>query len=501
MKGDTGAAKVTPDDGGKGEGTHAGGNGTGKFAIFALAFQVLLIILYSFSTEYSGEATAGGTHAAGMGMLYPWFQDVHVMIFIGFGFLMTFLKKYGFSSVGFNFLIAAFTIQFAILCNGFWHQLHQSNTEDGFKWHKIQLDIVSLITGDFTAGAVLITFGGVLGRVSPLQLLVIAIIEIMLFGANEQLGAYKLGAVDMGGSIFVHTYGAYFGLATAWALGPKGTTSRPDYENNSSTKTSDTFAMIGTIFLWMYWPSFNGALATGDQQHRVAINTVLSLSACCVSAFCWSALLRHGKKFDMVDIQNATLAGGVAVGSSADLVIQPWGAVVIGLIAGFLSVFGYVYVGPMLEKKLGIYDTCGINNLHGMPGLMGGIGGAISAASAGETAYGNSIGDVFSFRSPCLPADDPNYTSDCGRSAGEQGAHQLFALLATFVISIVGGIIAGTVARQPFFEPPHTLYDDELFWECPEEETKGGDLAALEQQVADLRRRLDAVTAGDKKAS
>ena len=49
MKGDTGAAKVTPDDGGKGEGTHAGGNGTGKFAIFALAFQVLLIILYSFS--------------------------------------------------------------------------------------------------------------------------------------------------------------------------------------------------------------------------------------------------------------------------------------------------------------------------------------------------------------------------------------------------------------------------------------------------------------------
>ena len=35
--------------------------------------------------------------------------------------LMTFLKKYGFSSVGFNFLIAAFTIQFAILCNGFMY--------------------------------------------------------------------------------------------------------------------------------------------------------------------------------------------------------------------------------------------------------------------------------------------------------------------------------------------------------------------------------------------
>jgi len=497
------AAKVTPDDG-HGHGGASGGNG--RFAIFALAFQVLLIILYSVSTEYAPHAQIKSGDAAGgdMGSLYPWFQDVHVMIFIGFGFLMTFLKKYGFSSVGFNFMIGAFAIQFAIICNGFWHQLHQSQTQDNFHWHKIQLDITSLITGDFTAGAVLITFGGVLGRVSPLQLLVIAIIEIMLFGANEQLGAYKLGAVDMGGSIFVHTYGAYFGLATAWALGPKGTTSRPDYDNNSSSKTSDTFAMIGTIFLWMYWPSFNGALATGDQQHRVAINTVLSLSACCVSAFCWSALLRHGKKFDMVDIQNATLAGGVAVGSSADLVIQPWGAVVIGLIAGFLSVFGYVYVGPMLESKLGVYDTCGINNLHGMPGLMGGIGGAISAASAGSTAYGDSIGAVFSFRAPCLDKSNPAYTEDCGRSAGEQGAHQLYALLATFVISIVGGVIAGTVARQPFFQPPSTHYDDEPFWELPEEEEEkqiGGDLEALEQQVADLRKRLDAVSAGGKKAS
>lgn len=49
------------------------------------------------------------------------FQDVHVMIFVGFGFLMTFLKKYGFSSVGFNMLIAAFGLQWGILMQGFWH--------------------------------------------------------------------------------------------------------------------------------------------------------------------------------------------------------------------------------------------------------------------------------------------------------------------------------------------------------------------------------------------
>ena len=46
------------------------------------------------------------------------FQDIHVMMFIGFGFLMTFLKRYGFSSVGLNFLIAAFVLQWATLTGG-----------------------------------------------------------------------------------------------------------------------------------------------------------------------------------------------------------------------------------------------------------------------------------------------------------------------------------------------------------------------------------------------
>lgn len=49
------------------------------------------------------------------------FQDVHVMIFIGFGFLMTFLKRYGFSSVGVNLLLAAFGLQWGLLMQGIWH--------------------------------------------------------------------------------------------------------------------------------------------------------------------------------------------------------------------------------------------------------------------------------------------------------------------------------------------------------------------------------------------
>lgn len=45
------------------------------------------------------------------------------MIFVGFGFLMTFLKRYSFGAVGFNFLIAAFGIQWALLMQGWFHSL------------------------------------------------------------------------------------------------------------------------------------------------------------------------------------------------------------------------------------------------------------------------------------------------------------------------------------------------------------------------------------------
>jgi ammonium transporter Rh len=45
-------------------------------------------------------------------------MDVHTMMFIGFGFLMTFLKRYGFGSVGFNFLVAAYVLEWSLLVRG-----------------------------------------------------------------------------------------------------------------------------------------------------------------------------------------------------------------------------------------------------------------------------------------------------------------------------------------------------------------------------------------------
>jgi len=59
--------------------------------------------------------------------------------------------------------------------------------------------------------------------------------------------------------------------------------------------------LLGTIFLWLFWPSFNAGLAEGDAQHRAVINTYYALAACCVTAFAVSSLVSKEHKFDMVD--------------------------------------------------------------------------------------------------------------------------------------------------------------------------------------------------------
>ena len=46
-------------------------------------------------------------------------------------------------------------------------------------------------------------------------------------------------------------------------------------------------------------------------------------------------------RFNVVDVQNAVLAGGVAVGAVADLAIQPYGALLAGALAGIISTAGY----------------------------------------------------------------------------------------------------------------------------------------------------------------
>ncbi|KAM6464189.1 ammonium transporter Rh type A [Liasis olivaceus] len=399
-----------------------------RFPVLAILLQVIIIILFGIFVRY--ETKNSWSNPPDRMELYPIFQDVHVMIFIGFGFLMTFLKKYGFSSIGINLLIAALGIQWGILLQGFWHM--QSNT--------IYNSIESMINADFSTAAVLITFGAVLGKTSPVQMLILTIFEIAIFVCNEHLVVNVLKATDIGASMTIHAFGAYFGLAVARILYRPGL--KNGHLNEGSVYHSDIFAMIGTLFLWLFWPSFNSAIAKpGEDQQRAIMNTYFSLAACTLTTFAFSILLEHRGKLDMVHVQNATLAGGVAVGSCADLNILPFGAMLIGSIAGIISVIGYKYLSPFLASNLKIQDTCGVHNLHGLPGLLGGIASIIAAAVQVNSTI----------------------------SAGMQAA----ALGCSVAIALAGGAFTGLILNLPFLgQPPdQNCYDDSVYWEIP---TEGG---------------------------
>jgi len=208
--------------------------------------------------------------------------------------------------------------------------------------------------------------------------------------------------------------------------------------------------MGGTLFLWLYWPSFNGYFASREYyfMDRAFVNTVLALCGSTASTFIVSRLAKHGK-FDMVHIQNATLAGGVAVGAAADLYLHPAGALGVGIIAGAVSVIGYEYLSDVLTDKLKIADTCGVHNLHGMPGILGGIVSAIALAAAdGAGIYIEDKDDVD------YPFGD--YT------VKEQAAYQIAGLCVTLGVAIITGLLTALIVRYMTF-PMHEFKDEDNY--------------------------------------
>ncbi|CEG38709.1 ammonium transporter 1 [Plasmopara halstedii] len=315
------------------------------------------------------------------------------------------------------------------------------------------LDIPLLINGDFAAETILISLGAVLGRTTPTQLVWMTFLEVIVYGGNEYLLLKELKITDVGGSVVIHTFGAFFGLAVSFMF---GVPSAIEQEHNTSRYNSDMFAMIGTLLLWVYWPSFNAAFSGSDdfQRERAVISTVLCLSGSCTAAFAASKMLSHTKKIDMVHVQNATLAGGIAMGTCSNLAVCPETAIIIGLVVGVASVAGYRYVSPHLEREFRIADTCGVFNLHGMPGLVGGFAGAMVTFSAPDDFYGDSLTDIYPARSY--------------RSASKQGWYQLLAIVTSASIATLSGLIVGYFLSSKQFHQQQLKYEDEEWFSVPD---------------------------------
>ena len=152
----------------------------------------------------------------------------------------------------------------------------------------------------------------------------------------------------MGGAIIVHTFACIFGLAVARCLFRP---TRKNHKLEESNYVSDTFALIGTVFLWCYWPSFNAGPGDESERYMAIINTYLSLCGSAVSVYFTSIAVSPERKLTMAHVQNATLAGGVAMAATASMPVQPFGALLIGSIAGVASVLGFKYTQVLINIK------------------------------------------------------------------------------------------------------------------------------------------------------
>lgn len=416
-----------------------------SFAPSVVALGTILVVALFVFTTYMEDFDLQQQQVQ---QYYGYFLDIQIMVFIGFGFLMTFLRRFSYSAVALNFFASCIVWLFALLWMGaaqqvFWNQ----------KLSKIQLDIPLLINASFCAASTMISFGAVIGKTTPTQLVWLLVLEVPLYAVNAHLVYDVFKAVDIGGSISIHVFGAYYGLAASLLVSRKQKNYGMDNPKNSGSYFNDVTAMIGTIFLWIYWPSFNGALASlpigtkvdeatayeKQAQFLCIINTVLSLCGCCVAAFGTSALV--GGRFNMIHIQNATIAGGVAIGSAAALRLTPGGAVLVGMSAGVISTLGFQYLSPFLEQKLKLGDTCGVHNLHGIPGVFAGL-------VAGFAAFGQSESFL---------AHNPN----------TQIVYQIYSLLVTLGIAIGGGLLMGFIVSTLNFTKSPELASDEFFDDSP----------------------------------
>ena len=155
-----------------------------------------------------------------------------------FTVVMTFLEKYGLSSVGFTMILTVLNME----CNLIIEGLLTGST-------KISMD--SIIDAEFSAATLLISFGALIGRVTPLQMCALAVAESVFYTLNKVFLVFGvLKAEDVGGTLTIHMFGAFFGLAAACALGPQR---KPSASNNAPSRVSDVFAFVGTTLLWVYW--------------------------------------------------------------------------------------------------------------------------------------------------------------------------------------------------------------------------------------------------------
>jgi len=193
------------------------------------------------------------------------------------------------------------------------------------------------------------------------------------------------GVLDFAGGLVVHLNAGIAGLVCALVLGP-----RQGYGHEYMAPHNLVLTLVGTSLLWVGWFGFNAgsALASGELAGYAMLNTHISAS---VAALVWMAIewASRGKP-SVLGILSGAVAGLGTITPAAGFV-EPWAAMVIGLIAGTVCYWAAV----VLKLRLGYDDTLDVFGVHGVGGIMGTIlTGVFATRSINDVFKGQAVGLV-----------------------------------------------------------------------------------------------------------
>ncbi|MZH02167.1 MAG: ammonium transporter [Nitrospinae bacterium] len=190
--------------------------------------------------------------------------------------------------------------------------------------------------------------------------------QISFLGQEGSWLAELTGGVpfhDYAGSVVVHSMGGWIALTAVIILGPRF--GRWDSQGRSRPIpiSNVPFMALGSWMLCVGWFGFNVMSAATLQgiSGLVAINSLFAMAGGIIAALLIS-------KNDPGFIHNGALAGLVAICAGSDQV-HPFGALLIGALAGVIFVKGFTWE----QEKLKLDDVLGVWPLHGIAGSWGGI--------------------------------------------------------------------------------------------------------------------------------
>ncbi|NXL70144.1 RHL protein, partial [Leptocoma aspasia] len=401
-----------------------------RYLSFRCSVPWLILLLQTLLLIHSFLGFPGVGDIYSPSSFYPEFQDVSHMVLFGFGFFLMVLRRYGFSSTGFNFLLVVLGVQCSVLVEDLLVFLREQQNEPGME---------SLAKAVVSMTAVVISTGAVLGKANPVQLIVMTLVELIIFYVSRCINSKFLQVPEKLTLMHVHLFGAYFGLAlTSRFPGPP-----PGLDKNRSTPKSDLFSVLGTVFVWVFWPSFNSILANSKMEP--VLNTYLALAVSAVAAFMLSALTSKDGKFRMSQVRSALLAGGVAISHTAHRIQHPWIAMILGLLASAISVLGSHCLQRCFNPALKLQDTSGVHFTFGLPAVLGAVAAVVlSAVEDGIETQWNDLS-----------------------SLGYLIFVDLGAFCQTISTALITGLITGLILNIKLLKAVHVskYFDDQFFWE------------------------------------